>query len=49
MDGLLNISYEEFMGIKVNVPCKEEQEQIAQFFRTFDMLITLHQRKLKEE
>lgn len=45
MDGLLNISYDDFMGITVNTPQKAEQTKIGAFFRKLDHLITLHQRK----
>lgn len=46
MDGLLNIGYDEFMGIPLMVPSTEEQMKIAIYFRNLDHLITLHQRKL---
>ena len=45
MDGLLNISYDDFMGIKVNVPSVEEQNRISDYLRKIDNFITLHQRK----
>ena len=45
MDGLLNINYDEFVGIKISMPTIEEQEKISAYFRTLDHLITLHQRK----
>jgi len=45
MDGLLNIGYEEFMGIPLMFPTTEEQTRIAIYFRHLDQLITLHQRK----
>ena len=48
MDGLLNISYDDFMGIAVNIPQKAEQANIGAFFRKFDSLITLHHRKLEK-
>ena len=44
MDGLLNIGYEEFMGIPFLFPKVEEQSKIALYFRGLDSLITLHQR-----
>lgn len=43
MDGLLNIGYDEFMGIPLMVPTTEEQMKIAIYFRNLDHLITLHQ------
>ena len=46
MDGLLNIGYEEFMGIKMMIPSIPEQEKITSYLRSVDNLITLHQRKL---
>ena len=48
MDGLLNISYDEFMGIPLVFPSTAEQMRIAIYFRHFDYLITLHQRKCDE-
>lgn len=46
MDGLLNIGYNEFMGIQMLFPSVEEQKQISNYFRTLDHLITLHRRML---
>ncbi len=48
MDGLLNIGYDEFMGIPLMVPSIEEQMKISIYFRHLDHLITLHQRKCDE-
>ena len=45
MDGLLNIGYDDFMGIKMMFPSVLEQDKIAEYFRAFDHLITLHHRK----
>ena len=45
MDGLLNIGYDDFMGIKMMFPSVLEQDKIAEYFRAFDHLITLHQCK----
>ena len=47
MDGLLNIGYNEFMGIQMLFPSVEEQKQISNYFRNLDTLITLHQRQHK--
>lgn len=47
MDGLLNIGYDEFMGIKMMFPSIKEQNEIAAYFRSLDHLITLHQRQHK--
>ena len=44
MDGLLNISFDEYTSVSVLLPKKEEQDHIADFFRQLDNLITLHQR-----
>lgn len=46
MDGLLNIGYEDFVGINITVPSLEEQQKIAYHFRKLDEVITLHQREL---
>ena len=48
MDGLLNIGYDDFMGISLLLPRTQEQDCIARYFRKVDMLITLHQRKCEE-
>ena len=45
MDGLLNIGYDDFMGIKMMFPSASEQDKIAEYYRALDHLITLHQRK----
>ena len=42
MDGLLNIGYDDFMGIKMMFPSALEQDKIAEYFRNLDHLITLH-------
>lgn len=46
MDGLLNIGYEEFMGIKVKVPSIFEQEKIANLIRNFNNAIALQEQEL---
>ena len=43
MDGLLNISFDEYTSIPVMLPKVEEQNQIADCFEKIDYLITLHQ------
>ena len=43
MDGLLNISFDEYTSVSVLLPGTEEQDRIADFFRHLDNLITLHQ------
>lgn len=45
MDGLLNISFDEYSTVTVLLPDIKEQEHITDFFRNLDNLITLHQRK----
>ena len=45
MDGLLNISFEEYTAIPISLPQKAEQDRIADYFCNLDHLITLHQRK----
>ena len=40
MDGLLNISYDAYMGVEINIPSVEEQEKIASFFADIDELIS---------
>ena len=47
MDGLLNISFDEYSSVSVVLPSIEEQDRIAGFLRNLDRLITLHQRKQK--
>ena len=48
MDGLLNISFDEYTSVSVILPGTEEQDRIADFFRHLDNLITLHQRKFEK-
>ena len=48
MDGLLNISFDEYTSVSVILPGTEEQDRIADFFRHLDNLITLHQRKYEK-
>lgn len=43
MDGLLNISFDEYTSVSVLLPGTEEQDRIADLFRHLDNLITLHQ------
>ncbi len=46
MDGLLNISFEQYTSIPILIPGVDEQNKIADYFRKLDSLITLHQREL---
>ena len=45
MDGLLNISYEEYSSVELMMPSVSEQHALASYFRKLDNVITLHQRK----
>ena len=47
MDGLLNISFQEYTSIPILLPERSEQDKIASYFCQLDNLITLHQRKLE--
>lgn len=48
MDGLLNINYDDFMGIVITIPKIDEQKRISNLFNMINKLITLHQRKLEQ-
>ena len=48
MDGLLNISFDEYTSVSVLLPGTGEQDRIADFFRHLDNLITLHQHELEK-
>ena len=45
MDGLLNISFEEYQTVRLLLPSLDEQRQIAGLFAKLDSLIALHQRE----
>ena len=48
MDGLLNITYNDFVTINLTIPRnKEEQIAIGSFFQELDQLITLQQREME--
>lgn len=49
-DGLLNISYEEYTTITIQLPEKEEQDKIASYFnfKNLEDLITLSQQELEK-
>lgn len=42
-----SISFSDFSTLKFNVPSYEEQKVIGDYFKKFNTLITLHQRKLE--
>lgn len=48
MDGLLNINYDDFMGISIIIPTVHEQETIGEFFSNLDNLISETQSKIEE-
>ena len=48
MDGLLNISYDEYSSVELMVPNISEQRVLAEYFSHLDNLITLHQRELEK-
>ena len=46
MDGLLNISYDEYTTIKIKLPEKDEQDKIEAYFKNIENLIGFSQREL---
>lgn len=48
MDGLLNISYEEYTTLTIQLPEKEEQERIADYFKSIENIISLCQQELEK-
>ena len=48
MDGLLNINYDEFMGITVSIPDIKEQKKIAEFFIMLNEKINREKEKVRE-
>ena len=46
MDGLLNISDNDFYSILINIPTKKEQQKIGKFFSKLDRQIELEEQKL---
>lgn len=48
MDGLLNISFDDFMNIAIIIPTIEEQQVIGSFFSNLDQLITSYQEKITQ-
>ena len=45
MDGLLNISFDDFMNIAIIIPTIAEQQAIGSYFSNLDNLIVAHQEK----
>ena len=45
MDGLLNISFQEYTSIFIRCPIRKEQDIIAILIKSLDHIITLHQSK----
>ena len=48
MDGLLNISFDDFMNIAIIIPTLEEQQAIGSYFSNLDNLIAAHQEKISQ-
>ena len=48
MDGLLNISFDDFMNIAIIIPTIEEQQAIGSYFSNLDQLITSYQEKITQ-
>ena len=47
MDGLLNITYQNFEKVELNLPQKYEQLKVKEFLKKLDLLLTLHNKKLE--
>lgn len=48
MDGLLNINFNDFMGISITIPEISEQSAVADFFSNLDTLINSYQDKISQ-
>ena len=48
MDGLLNISFDDFMNIAIIIPTFAEQQAIGSYFSNLDKLINSHQEKISQ-
>ena len=48
MDGLLNISFDDYMSLQIKLPTYAEQVRIGDFFRQLDDLITKQQQKIEK-
>ena len=48
IDGLLNISFDDFMNIAIIIPTIKEQQAIGSYFSTLDNLINSYQEKISQ-
>jgi len=48
MDGLLNISFDDFMNITIIIPTLEEQQAVGAYFSNLDNLINSYQEKITQ-
>ena len=48
MDGLLNISFDDFMNIAIVIPTFAEQQAIGAYFSNLDNLISAHKEKISQ-
>lgn len=48
MDGLLNISFDDFMNISIIIPTIKEQQAIGAYFSNLDNLINSYQEKISQ-
>lgn len=46
MDGLLNISFDDYSSVSIQLPSRNEQNRITELLNHISALITLHQRKI---
>lgn len=49
MDGLLNISFNEYESVLLNLPSKDEEDEIANYLDRLDSCINLYQNKLEQQ
>ena len=48
IDGLLNISFDDFMNIAIIIPTIKEQQAIGSYFSNLDNLINSYQEKISQ-
>ncbi len=48
MDGLLNISFEQYCSLNIKIPSLKEQQTIVDFFKSLDSMITLTSKKIEK-